>query len=95
MKTSFELAMERLNKSAPSVKLTPGQKQQLAELDSKGTAKIAELEIAIEADIAAAGAKGETDKVEQLRQRLASERKAILAGIEEKKEKVRLENPSA
>lgn len=34
MKSSYELAMERLNKQAPSVKLTAEQKAKLADLDS-------------------------------------------------------------
>jgi len=41
MKSAYELAMERLNKSAPSVKLTAAQKKELAELDSQYAAKIA------------------------------------------------------
>ena len=35
MKSSYELAMERLDKSAPATKLSNEQKKQLAELDSK------------------------------------------------------------
>ena len=42
MKTAYELAMERLNKSGPSVKLSDARKKELAELDSKYAAKIAE-----------------------------------------------------
>ena len=34
MKSAYELAMERLNKNAPSVKLTPAQKKELAQLDT-------------------------------------------------------------
>ena len=45
MKSSYELAMERLNKTAPAKKLTTEQKQQLAEIDSQYAAKIAEREI--------------------------------------------------
>ena len=45
MKSSYELAMERLNKSAPTTKLTADQKKQLAELDSQYAAKIAQREI--------------------------------------------------
>ena len=37
MKSSYELAMERLNKTAPAVKLTATQKKQLAELDARYT----------------------------------------------------------
>ena len=52
MKTAYELAMERLNKTAPTVKLTGAQKEQLAELDSKYAAKIAGLEMASKDEIA-------------------------------------------
>src|ERR1044071_706442 len=44
MKSSYELAMERLNKNSPAVKLNPEQKQKLAELDSLYASKIAERE---------------------------------------------------
>ncbi len=35
MKSAYELAMERLNKTAPAAKVTDQQKKKLAELDSK------------------------------------------------------------
>ena len=75
MKSSYELAMERLNKSSPAVKLSAGQKKQMAELDSKCAAKIAEREIALKADIAKAAEAGESEKAEQLQQQLVIERK--------------------
>jgi hypothetical protein len=89
MKSAYELAMERLNKSSPTVKLSPEQKKQLAELDSRYTAKIAEREIALQGEIEKAASAGDIEKAEQLRQHLASERKALLAELEEKKEKER------
>ena len=64
MKTAYELAMERLSKAAPAVKLTGAQKKQLAELDSKYAAKIAEREIALRDEIAKAAAAGDAEKVE-------------------------------
>ena len=45
MKTAYELAMERLNKSAPTVTLSSAQKSRIAELESKCAARIAEQEI--------------------------------------------------
>src|SRR5256885_1270113 len=51
MKSSYELAMERLNKASPTVKLTAAQKKNLAELDSIYAAKIAERELALKSDI--------------------------------------------
>ena len=45
MKSAYELAMERLNKSAPTVKLTEKQKKEMGELDSVYASKIAQREI--------------------------------------------------
>jgi hypothetical protein len=89
MKTAYELAMERLNKTAPAVKLTSEQKKQLAELDSRYTAKIAEREIALNGEIDKAVGAADAEKAEELRQQLARERKSLQAELEEKKEKVR------
>jgi hypothetical protein len=87
MKTAYELAMERLNKSAPAAKLTGAQKQELAELDSKYAAKIAGREIALKDEMAKAA--GDPEKVATLGQQLANERKKLQAELEEKKEAVR------
>jgi len=89
MKSSYELAMERLNKSSPAVQLSARQKKQLAELDSKYAAKIAEREISFKDDINKALAGGDAEKPEQLRQQLVIERKKLQAALEEQKEKVR------
>ncbi len=89
MKSSYELAMERLNKTAPAVKLTAAQKEQLAELDSRYTAKIAEREIALKGEINAATAAGDFEKTQELGKQLVAERKNLQADLEEKKEKVR------
>jgi hypothetical protein len=89
MKTAYELAMERLSKSAPVAKRSAAQKKQLAELDSKYAARIAEREIALQDEIAQAAAAGEFEKLEQIQQQLVNERKAIQAELEEKKDQVR------
>lgn len=89
MKSSYELAMERLNKNAPSAKLTPAQKKQLAELESRYTAKIAEREIALKGEMAQAAAAGDEEKAEMLRQQLGRERKKIQSELEDKKDAVR------
>jgi hypothetical protein len=81
--------MERLNKTAPAVKLTAAQKKQIAELESKSTAKIAEREIALNGEINAAAAAGDFEKAEELRKQLVVERKNLQADLEEKKENVR------
>jgi hypothetical protein len=89
MKSSYELAMERLNKTAPVVKLAAAQKKQLAELDSKYVAKVAEREIALKDEIAKSAAAGDFEKAEALRQQLSREREKFQAELEEKKERVR------
>ena len=52
MKSAYELAMERLNKTAPTVKLSATQKTEMAELDSEYAAKIAAREIALNSEMA-------------------------------------------
>lgn len=89
MKSSYELAMERLSKSAPSAKMSDEQKKQLAELDSKYAAKIAEREIFLKGELGAAAAKGDAEAYAQIEKQLVSERKKFQAELEEKKGKVR------
>ena len=87
MKSSYELAMERLNKTAPVTKLNAKQKTELAELDSRYAVKIAEREIALNTEITRAA--GDAEKEESLRSQLVQERKKLQAELEEKKERVR------
>ena len=89
MKSAYELAMERLNKTAPTVTLTDAQKKEIAELESKCAAKIAERELIIKGEIAKAAAKGEYEEIEKLEKQLVSDRKSAQADLEEKKTKVR------
>jgi hypothetical protein len=89
MKTAYELAMERLAKNAPSVKLTTEQKSRLAELDSLYTAKSAERDLVLKSEIAKAEEKGDLDEMAKLQAQLAEERKKLQAELEEKKEQVR------
>jgi len=88
MKSSYELAMERLNKTAPVAKLTAEQKKEIAELESKAKAKTAEREIALKDAITAASEAGDFEKVDQLKEQLIKERKAIQADLEEKKDRI-------
>jgi hypothetical protein len=87
MKSAYEIAMERLNKTAPAAKLTAGQKKQLAELDSRYAAKIAGLEITLSGEIARVA--GDFEKAGLLREQLVNERKKLQAELEGKKEQVR------
>ena len=89
MKSSYELAMERLNKTAPATKLSADQKKRIAELEAKCKAKIAEREMALKDEISAAASAGEFEKIEQLQQQLAIERKKLQTELEDKKQQVR------
>jgi len=89
MKSAYELAMERLNKQSPPVKLTERQKREIAELESKYKAKIAEREIALKDQIIAAAGAGEAEKVEKLEDELSRERRKLQTEMEEKKDQVR------
>ena len=86
MKTSYEIAMARLNKSAPTPKTTAKQKKELAEVDALYAAKIAERELALNREIAQVR---DFEKEEVLRNQLVQERKKLQAELEDKKERVR------
>jgi hypothetical protein len=89
MKSAYELAMERLNQKSPAVKMTDKQKGELAEIDSKYAAKIAERELFLRGEIKKATEKGDLEAIEQLERQLASDRKSLAIEKEEKKDKVR------
>lgn len=81
--------MERLAKSSPSVKLTDAQKKQIAELEAEYKAKIADREILVKGELKKAAEKGDAEAYEQIEKQLVSDRKSLLAELEEKKEKAR------
>jgi hypothetical protein len=89
MKSAYELAMERLEKSQPSVSLTDEQKAQIAEIDSSYRAKIAEKELFLKDQIRTARAGGSYDEAESLEKQLAIEIRRLQEDCEEKKEKLR------
>ncbi len=89
MKSAYELAMERLEKSAPSVQLTDEQKAQLAEIESTYRARIAEKELFLKGKIEEAGLKSSFAEFEELEKQLASEIKRLQEDCEEKKAKLR------
>ena len=89
MKSAYELAMERLSKTSPAVKLTAEQKKAIAELESRCAAKIAERELFIKGEIAKAVERNDYDTIPQLEKQLVSDRKSAQADLEEKKAKVR------
>jgi hypothetical protein len=89
MKSAYELAMERLEKSAPTVTLTDEQKAQIAEIDSTYKARIAEKELFLKGKIEEAGLSESFAEYEQLEKQLATEIRRLREDCEEKKAKVR------
>lgn len=89
MKSAYELAMERLNKVAPTKTLTAAQKEQIAELESLYKSRIAQAELAADEEIAAAERKGDEAAVEQSRKRVQEEKVRFNAELEEGKRLVR------
>jgi hypothetical protein len=91
MKSAYELAMERLDKAAPTVKLTADQKARIAEINSLYGAKIAEKETFLQGEIAKEKARGDMAAVAQLQDQLGREVRRLHAAWEEKKSAVHAE----
>ena len=89
MKSAYELAMERLQKQAPTAKLTDKQKQQISELESLYKAKKAEQELFLEGEITKAQAKGDVEALMQHQRQLKHELNRLDEELEKKKDKVR------
>ena len=89
MKSAYELAMERLQKASPSPSLTDEQKKELAEIDSKYQAKIAEKELFLRDQIRRAQADGKPEDTDSLEKQLAADVRRLREECEAKKEKLR------
>jgi hypothetical protein len=89
MKSAYELAMERLAKSSPSMVLSDDQKKELAELDSKYAAKIAERELFLKGEMDKSAEQGDFEALAQLEKQLSSERNRLRTELEEKKDLIR------
>ena len=89
MKSAYELAMERLRKQSPTVSLSAAQKRAIAELESQFKAKLAQHELVLEEETAAALGAGDFDKAGALRRQFAAEKQKLEAALEEKKERIR------
>lgn len=89
MKSAYEIAMERMEKeSGASQKLTDDQKKEIAEIEKKFEAKIAETKLDIEAKITGLEGAGAFEEVPALKKRLAEELAQFTAKRDEEKEKV-------
>ena len=85
MKSAYELAMERLEKSAPTQKLNDEQKARIAEINSVYGAKIAERETFLQGEITKEKMKGDITAVAQLQDQLTREVRRLHAEWEDKK----------
>jgi hypothetical protein len=83
MKSAYELAMERLNKTSPTVKLTAAQKKELAELDSKYAAKVAEREIALKGEMEKAVDAGDGELLQKIQHQLADDKRKLQSDLED------------
>ena len=89
MKSAYDLAMERLEKQSPTVKLTEEQRSQLAEIDSLYKSRTAEKELLLNDLIRREQAAGKISEVESLQKQLASEIRRLSEECESKKERIR------
>ena len=89
MKSAYELAMERLQKASPSLSITEEQKKELAEIDSKYRAKIAEKELFLRDQIRKAQTEGKADDIDSLEKQLASDVRRLQEECEASKGKMR------
>jgi hypothetical protein len=92
MKSSYELAMERLAKADPSANapLSAGQKARLAEIDRVFQGKIAEREIFLRQQLDQALAGGKADDAVKIRKQLVSEKARLEEEREEEKDRARI-----
>lgn len=88
LKSSFDLAMERLSqRGGQSLTLSEQQKKAIAEVEQKTKAKIAELEIMLKARLTQAG--DDQVKTEQLKSNHQMEITKIREKAEAEKERIR------
>jgi len=89
MKSAYELAMERLEKESPQVKISDEKKQEIADIDSKYRAKIAERELFLKGKLEEVHAEGDLSAAAQIEDELAREIRSLEARCEEQKESAR------
>ncbi len=89
MKSAYELAMERLNKQSPTIKLTAAQKAEIAEAEKIGKAKIAGLEIALKDEMNALAEKQDIEAMHAAEERFKTEKRKIETKLDEQREAIR------
>ena len=88
MKSSYELAMERMG-GGYDKPLTDEQKEKIAKIDTKYKAKIAERKIFLEKSVEDAVTKGDQAEAEEARKILAQEISSLENKAESEKDKIR------
>ena len=91
MKSAYEIAMERLEKNAPTQKLTEDQKKRIAEINSLYGSKIAEKETFLQGEITKEKVRGNLAAVAEIQDQLTREVRRLHAEWEEKKAAVHAE----
>lgn len=90
MKSAYELAMERLDRSEPAARpLKPEQKQRLAEIDRVYQGKAAEREIFLRQQLDAALGAQQWDEADKIRKQIAQEKARLEEERDGEKERVR------
>lgn len=89
MKSAYELAMERLEGDSPQEKLSDEKKAELASVDEKYKAKIAEREVFLDDLIAKAAAQGNYAELPELETQKVREITSLREECEAEKEKAR------
>jgi hypothetical protein len=92
MKSAYEIAMERLEKNAPTKKLTEEQKARIAEINSLYGSKIAEKETFLQGEIAKEQLRGNLAGVAEIQDQLTREVRRLHAEWEDKKAIVHTES---
>lgn len=88
MKSAYELAMERLEKESPSgTPLTNEQKAEIAEIQKKSDAKIAEIKILAEDEMKKAG--GNMQVLQEIKANMQNDIRREEEACEQKKQNVR------
>lgn len=89
MKSAYELAMERLQGDEPALKLSDEQRAEIATIDKKFRAKIAEREVFLQGLLDKAKRGGNLTEIRQLQDQLTREVARLQGDMEEAKEKIR------
>ena len=89
MKSAYELAMERLKDSEPQVELSDEQRAELAAIDDKFKAKVAEKEVFLGGLIDQAKAQANFQEIAEIEEQRTREIARLKEQCEEEKQAVR------